>query len=77
MPILGGIAIDLCRNQGVKNSKVFLDKALDTLQDLKVSHVALSIEGKRPKFQKRADEIRESVANAMKLEMDQVGITFI
>lgn len=76
VPILGGIAIDLCRNQGLKDSRVFLDKALETLGKKRIEHIALTIEGKRPKFQKRADDIRKSVAAAVSVNLDQVGITF-
>ncbi len=76
VPILGGIAIDLCRNQKVTDSRVFLDRAVETLGAQKIEHVALTIEGKRPKFQKRADEIRQGVAGALNLSLDQVGITF-
>lgn len=76
VPILGKIAIDLCHNQGITDSRVYLDEALKTLGKQTVEHVALAIEGKRPKFQKRADEIRQSVAKAMNLSMTQVGITF-
>ncbi len=76
VPILGGIAIDLCRNHGVTDSRIFLDKAIETLGDQVIEHVALTIEGKRPKFQKRANDIRSSVASALSVNMDQVGITF-
>lgn len=76
VPILGGIAIDLCHKEGITDSRVYLDKARETLGAQKIEHVALTIEGKRPKFQKRADEIRQSVADALDLSMDQVGITF-
>ena len=76
VPILGKIAIDLCHNQGITDSCVYLKKALETLMDQTIQHVALSIEGKRPKFQYRCDEIRTSVAAAMNLDVDQVGITF-
>ncbi|MGE0199017.1 MAG: 2-C-methyl-D-erythritol 2,4-cyclodiphosphate synthase, partial [Simkaniaceae bacterium] len=69
-------AIDLCHKEGVTDSRVYLDKALETLGKQKVEHVALTIEGKRPKFQKRSDDIRRSIAAAMHLSLDQVGITF-
>ena len=76
VPILGKIAIDLCHKEGITNSRVYLEKALETLGDQEVEHVALTIEGKRPKFQKRCEEIRRSVAEVMELELHQVGITF-
>lgn len=75
VPILGGIAIDLCKNQGVKNSAVFLEKAMETLGDHKITHVAMTIEAKRPRLQKRIDAIRENVAQLMHLRTTQVGIT--
>ena len=46
------------------------------LKGYKIEHVALTIEGQRPRFQKRAKEIRTSVANIMKVSIDQVGISF-
>lgn len=76
VPILGKIAIDLCHKEGITDSHVYLKEALNTLGKQTVEHVALTIEGKRPKFQKRADDIRQSVASAMHLTIDQVGITF-
>lgn len=76
VPILGKVAIDLCHKEGITNSRVYLDKAFETLGTQKIEHIALTIEGKRPKFQKKADEIRQSVATALNLSLDQVGITF-
>ncbi|NGX51325.1 MAG: 2-C-methyl-D-erythritol 2,4-cyclodiphosphate synthase [Chlamydiae bacterium] len=76
LPILGGVAIELCKRDGVTDSRLYLDRALQSLGDQMVEHVAFTIEGSRPKFQHRADEIRQSVASALSLSIDQVGITF-
>jgi len=76
VPILGRIAIDLCHKEGITDSRFYLDKALETLGPQKIEHIALTIEGQRPKFQKRSEEIRGSVAMAVGLSIDQVGITF-
>jgi 2-C-methyl-D-erythritol 2,4-cyclodiphosphate synthase len=76
VPILGGIAIDLCKNEGITDSRIFLNHSLESLKDQVVEHVALTIEGKRPRMQKRSLEIRSSVASTMGLNVDQVGITF-
>jgi 2-C-methyl-D-erythritol 2,4-cyclodiphosphate synthase len=76
VPILGRIAIDLCHKQGITDSRVYLEKALATLGGQKIEHIALTIEGNRPKFQKRSEEIRQNVAEVVKLKLDQVGITF-
>ncbi len=75
VPILGEIAVDLCHKDGITDSKVYLQKALETLQGQTIAHVAISIEGKRPRFQKRIDEMRQSIAQLLKLNVSQVGIT--
>lgn len=75
VPILGGIAIDLCHKDGITDSQVYLEKALETLGKQKVQHVALTIEGKRPRFQKRVDDMRRNVARVMHLHLEQVGLT--
>ena len=46
-----------------------------TLGNQTVEHVALSIEGKRPRLQDRIDEMRKTVASLLLIEMKQVGIT--
>ncbi len=75
VPILGGVAIDLCHKDGITDSQVYLEKALEFLKTQKVQHVALTIEGKRPRFQKRVDEMRRNIARVMNLRLDQVGLT--
>lgn len=73
--ILGGIAIKLCHQEGVTDSQAYLEHALETLGKQKIQHVALTIEGKRPRLQGRVDEMRQSIAKVMQLEISQVGIT--
>lgn len=75
VPILGGIAQELCRKDGITDSRVYLEKALATLKNKKIVHLALTIEGKRPRFQKRIEEMRLSIANMMQLKVEQIGIT--
>lgn len=76
VPILGKIAIDMCHNQGIKDSKKYLEKALETLSQYHIEHIALTIEGQRPKFQKKAETIRKSVASIIDIDVSKVGITF-
>jgi len=76
LPILGGVAIDLCHKFGITDSSVYLAKALETLGSRRVEYVALTIEGRRPKFQERSNEMRDNISLAMHLAIDQVGITF-
>lgn len=76
VPILGKVAIDLCHKEGVTDSRIYLEKAIESLKEHKIEHVALTIEAKRPKLQHRCDEMRDHVASLMGLEVSQVGMTF-
>jgi 2-C-methyl-D-erythritol 2,4-cyclodiphosphate synthase len=73
--ILGSIAIDLCHKDGITDSQIYLEKALATLGAQSIQHVALSIEGKRPRFQKRIDSMRQNIASVLGVQLDQVGLT--
>jgi len=73
--IIGGIARDLCRKDGITDSQVYLEKALQTLGKQSIVHVALSIEGKRPYFEERMDEMKRSIASALRVNPSAVGIT--
>ena len=75
VPILGGIARDLCRKDGITDSQVYLERALQTLGSQKIVHVALSIEGKRPDFEERIDQMKKKVASVLRLHPKAVGIT--
>lgn len=73
--ILGAIADDLCLKDGITDSEVYLIEAMKTLGAQKVSHVAITIEGKKPTFKGRLLEMRANVARVMSLDISQVGIT--
>lgn len=75
VPILGGLAIKMCHEEKITDSKEYLLKAVETLKAYKVVHVALTIEAKKPGMQKRIDEMRANIAKVMAIETSQVGIT--
>lgn len=75
IPILGEIAADLCRKDGITDSGIYVKKALETLGGETIQHVALAIEGKRPRLQDRIDEMREAIADLLQIEVKRVGIT--
>ncbi len=75
IPILGGIAQDLCRKDGITDSQVYLEKALQTLGSQKIIHVAISIEGKRPEFAGKIDAMRRKIAKVLSLHPTEIGIT--
>ena len=74
IPILGGIANKLCKD-GITDSCAYVAEALKGLKST-IAHVALSVEAKQPRMQERCDEIRQSVANVLDIELSQVGLTF-
>lgn len=73
--ILGDIADDLCLKDGITDSEVYLQEALKTLGKQHVTHVAVTLEGKRPHFKQSLIEMRENIARVMKLDISQVGLT--
>lgn len=73
--ILGAIADDLCLKDGITDSEVYLKEAIKTLGKQKVVHIAIALEGKKPKFKDRIIEMRENIARVMDLNISQVGIT--
>lgn len=73
--ILGAIADDLCLKDGITDSEVYLNEAMKTLGKQTITHVAITIEAKKPKIRPRIPEMRENIARVMKLDISQVGIT--
>lgn len=75
VPILGKFAIELCHKHGITDSSVYLEQALSSLGQQTIEHVALTIEGKRPRMQARILEMRQKISSLMKISIDQVGLT--
>lgn len=75
MLILGGIADELCLNEGITDSAVYVQEALKTLGDQRISHVAVSLEGLKPKFKEHLLAMRQNVAKLLGIDVSQVGIT--
>lgn len=73
--ILGKVADEIYLKDGITDSSVYLQKAMETLGKQKVTHVAITIEAARPKFLSKIDQMRESIASVMNLNISQVGIT--
>jgi len=73
--ILGAIADELLLKDGITDSEVYLREALKILGKQKITHVAISIEAKKPILKERYQEMRENVARVMNLDVSQVGIT--
>jgi 2-C-methyl-D-erythritol 2,4-cyclodiphosphate synthase len=75
VPILGGIAAELCHKDGITDSQVYLKKALATLGGQKIEHVSIAIEGKRPRLEAGILSIRIKIAEILQTDLSQVGLT--
>lgn len=73
--ILGKKADELLEKKGITDSLVYLEEALKTLGPQKITHVAITIEAKRPRFLSKIPHLKKSIAKAMHLDPSQVGIT--
>jgi len=75
--ILGKVSDDLCLNHGIKDSRVYLEKALETLAEDKweLTHVSISVEAKYPRLSKYVDGIKRSIASMLPLPVKSVGLT--
>ncbi|NGX54974.1 MAG: 2-C-methyl-D-erythritol 2,4-cyclodiphosphate synthase [Chlamydiae bacterium] len=73
--ILGEIADELLAKNGITDSEVFLKEGLKLLGQQKIVHVALSLEGSRPLFKERIQEMRANIARVLEIDISQVGIT--
>jgi len=73
--ILGGIADDMCKNQGIIDSGEYLKKALSYLGEDKIIHVSFSLECQRPTLSSHIPLIRNSIAEKIGISQDEIGIT--
>lgn len=73
--ILGKTSDTLCLEQGITDSRVYLEKALDTLKDYAVTHVSVSVECKKPILAPHIGSIKQSLARLLSLSTSDIGLT--
>ncbi|CRI33058.1 2-C-methyl-D-erythritol 2,4-cyclodiphosphate synthase [Chlamydia pneumoniae] len=74
--ILGKVADELLQTRGITDSGIYLEEALKSLKpNQKISHVAITIEGSRPKFLCKLSALRQNIAQVMNLTPTDIGIT--
>lgn len=73
--ILGGIADELCLKDGITDSSAYLVEAKRHLKGWSITHVACSLEAKKPKLKPYLEAIRENIAKLLEINLDQVGLT--
>ncbi len=73
--ILGKISDDLCLKQGISDSRVYLQVALQHLARHRLTHVSISLECQRPKITPKIPLMRDSIAELLGLSAENIGIT--
>ena len=73
--ILGGEADKICLEQGIKDSSIYLEKALEYLKEGKIVHCSITIECLRPKLMPHIPAMKESIGNILGIPASSVGIT--
>lgn len=73
--ILGKKADEILEKKGITDSRVYLEEAYKTLAPQQITHVAITVEALHPKLLDHLPRIRQSIAEALRLQASQVGIT--
>ena len=72
--ILGKIADELCQ-QGITDSREYLQCALNDLGDWQINHIAISLECLKPKISPKIEELKTNIAELCNIDIRDVGIT--
>ena len=73
--ILGGEADKICLQEGIKDSSVYLKKALEYLKEGRIIHCSLTVECLRPKLMPHIPAMKESIGNILGIPVSSVGFT--
>jgi len=73
-----GYYADNMFKKGITDSKEYLKIILDKLnqKNLTINNISISIEASKPKLEKHTDKIKESLSRILKIEKQQIGITY-
>lgn len=72
--VIGKVSDVMCQ-QGITDSRAYLKEALNDTTNYVISHVAICIEGQRPKISPKVAEMKQSIANLLGIAASDVGIT--
>ncbi len=72
--ILGKVSDELCQ-QGIIDSRIYVEKALNYLQNWQLCHLSCSIECKTPKITPKIPEMKVALSKLLNLEEQDIGIT--
>jgi len=76
-PILGQMTNDLLEKDGITDSRVYVQKAVEMMKDFQLINVAITIEGKKPFIYPKLKELKVSIAKVLKIDPTRIGITAI
>ncbi len=72
--ILGAVADEMAEN-GMTDSRAYVERAMEELGNMRLTHLSFSVEAKRPHLAKWIDSMRESMARLTDLPVDRIAIT--
>lgn len=73
--ILGKIADEMCKS-GITDSKEYVKEALKYMDsNTKILHLAISIEGLKPKFSPKINEMKQQISELLNIKEQSIGIT--
>lgn len=73
--ILGKVSDRMCLKQGIRDSRAYLKRALETLGDCRLVHVSVVVEARQPKLEKHIPAMKRSLATICGMTAGAVGIT--
>ena len=75
VPVIGPVSDALCR-QGITDSRAYVRASLEHLPTgARITHVAISIEGSRPRLRPWIEAMRQSIADILQIPSSDVGVT--
>ena len=73
--VLGSVADRMCAEEGIRDSREYLNHALKFMNGHQITRVSFSVECSTPKLAPHIENIRKSVAEILDITPGQVGIT--
>lgn len=73
--ILGSIADEMCINDNITDSSMYVREALKYMQNYNIKHVSFSVECLVPKLENYIYDIRNNIANLLAIDISSIGFT--
>ena len=73
--VLGTVTDKMCLEEGITDSREYVKKAVATLGSIRLRHLSITVEAKRPHLAGHVSAIRSSLAELVGLPPGHVGLT--